>query len=405
MRLRTAAALLAAALTLPMPAARAAQAENPAPDGVLAPHILVVDADDPSAVLFSRAPDKQCIPGSTMKIMTCILTLEQCTLTELVTVPKSVNNLSAANSLMGLSAGETLPVSELLYGLMLESGNDAAIALACHIAGSVAGFCSLMNAKALELGMLDTHFLNASGAFRAGQYSTARDMAKLTAYALQNETFCLLIGTRTHTVPANDVRNKPLELVNNNRCLSDPETSRLYDETNIGGKTGSTVQGGKCLVTVSEQAGRRVIVVQLGALEGGTKGERMTKLFADAKMLAETAFAEGYAWAEADALLAAETAEVRVEGASVLDAARGALTAAADFSGARAFIPKATLARVQADPSLLTVSAAPEMVPAPVTKGQSLGETTASVDGTVWFTGVWRADRNVENAARLRAVR
>lgn len=119
----------------------------------------------------------------------------------------------------------------MLYGLMLPSGNDAAIALAYHVAGDVEQFAELMNAKAAELGMTETHFVNASGVYKGQHYSTARDMARLAAYAMQNETFREIVKTAEYTVPANEVRKNELHLVNTNRLVSDPKDSKFSMNT------------------------------------------------------------------------------------------------------------------------------------------------------------------------------
>ena len=199
--------LLMAALTL-LPAPAPANVSTDPPDvEIVAPYYIVVDAEDPSIVFYERDPDEKCIPASTMKIMTCILTIENTEdFSELVEVTKKAASLKDSNSLMGVFAGEKLTVDQLLHGLMLVSGNDAALLLATHVAGSVEAFAELANAKALELGMLNSHFLNASGAYRGGQFSTARDMAVLTAYALKNEKFRELIATKEYTIEPNDVR-------------------------------------------------------------------------------------------------------------------------------------------------------------------------------------------------------
>ena len=272
---------------------------NDPPDvKLVAPYYIVVDADDPSIVFYERDPDEKCIPASTMKIMTCILAIENIKdYTELVEVTKQAANLKESNSLMGVFAGEKLTVDQLLHGLMLVSGNDAALLLATHVAGSVAAFSELANAKAAELGMVNSHFINASGAFRGGQYSTARDMAILTSYALKNEKFRELIATKEYIIEANDVRKKPELLVNSNRLISDdPATSEVYTDLCIGGKTGSTVNGGKCLVVAGELDGARIVVVQIGAedLQSYDIHRRMPKLFANAKFLLEYTLQNDY---------------------------------------------------------------------------------------------------------------
>jgi D-alanyl-D-alanine carboxypeptidase len=280
--------LMAAIMLLP---ATATISNDPPDVELVAPYYIVVDADDPSIVFYERDPDGKCIPASTMKIMTCILTIEHVKdYTELVEVTKQAANLKDSNSLMGVFAREKLTVDQLLHGLMMVSGNDAALLLATHIAGSVEAYAELANAKAAELGMVNTHFLNASGAYRGGQYSTARDMAILTAYALKNDKFRELIATKEYTIQPNDVRKRPDTLVNSNRLISDdPATSEVYTDLCIGGKTGSTVTGGKCLVAAGELDGARIVVVQIGAedLQSYDVHRRMPKLFGNAKFLLE----------------------------------------------------------------------------------------------------------------------
>jgi D-alanyl-D-alanine carboxypeptidase len=272
---------------------------NDPPDvKLVAPYYIVVDADDPSIVFYERDPDEKCIPASTMKIMTCILTIENVEdYSELVEVTKKAATMKESNSLMGVFAGEKLTVDQLLHGLMLVSGNDAAMLLATHVAGDVAAFTDLANAKALELGMVNSHFLNASGAFRGGQFSTARDMAILTSYALKNEKFRELIATKEYTIEPNDVRKRADVLVNSNRLISDdPATSEVYTDLCIGGKTGSTINGGKCLVVAGELDGARIIVVQIGAedLQSYDIHRRMPKVFANAKFLLEYTLQNDY---------------------------------------------------------------------------------------------------------------
>lgn len=295
--------LMAVVMLLPV----SAQISNDPPDvEIVAPYYIVTDADDPSIVFYERDPDERWIPASTMKIMTCIIALEHVKdYDEPVVVTKQAANMKETNSLMELYAGETMSVEQLLYGLMLVSGNDAALMLATHVAGSVAAFCDLSNAKAAELGMVNSHFLNASGAYRSGQYSSARDMALLTAYALKNDKFREIISTVTYTIEPNDVRKKTDVLKNTNRLISDdPETGAAYSELCIGGKTGSTLNGGKCLVAAAELDGARVIVVLIGAddLNSYDVNRRMPKVFANAKFLLEYTLETDYTPVTPDSL-------------------------------------------------------------------------------------------------------
>lgn len=152
---------------------------------------------------------------------------------------------------MYLSPGERYTVKELLQGLLLVSGNDAAIALACHTAGDMDSFVALMNAKAFSLGMENSSFANPHGLDGEGHYSTARDMAKLMCACMENEDFAEITATKSCTVGEQ-------YLYNHNKLLSSCEGC-------IGGKTGYTEAAGRCLVSCTEREGTRYICVTLSA--------------------------------------------------------------------------------------------------------------------------------------------
>lgn len=233
---------------------------------VFARGCVLIDASDPETPLYAKNPDAPIIPASTTKIMTCILAIEMAgDLSAAVAVPDEAARLGGSNSRMGLVRGESLPMRDLLYGLMLVSANDAALAIACHLAGSAEDFAALMNGKAAALGMEDTRFAAPSGVYRSGYTSTAHDMARLMVYAMRNGTFRQIVSAAEYTVPANGVRRHELHLVNSNRLISDPETSSYYYEYAIGGKTGTTTVGGKCLVAVAERDGAVLIASLMGA--------------------------------------------------------------------------------------------------------------------------------------------
>lgn len=143
---------------------------------VFARGCVLIDASDPETPLYAKNPDAPIIPASTAKIMTCILAIEMAgDLNAAVVVPDEAARLGGSNSRMGLVRGESLPMRDLLYGLMLVSVNDAALAIACHLAGSAEDFAALMNGKAAALGMEDTRFAAPSGVYRSGYTSTAHD--------------------------------------------------------------------------------------------------------------------------------------------------------------------------------------------------------------------------------------
>ena len=212
----------------------------------------VVDGET-GRVLFSKNAEEKLPMASTTKVMTCLVALERCSLDEIVTVDPAAAGLEGTS--MYLSAGETLTVSDLLYGLMMSSGNDAAAALAYHIAGGIEQFAALMNQKAQEIGAESTHFVNPHGLPAEGHYTTASDLAKIAAYALKNQDFARIVSTKSMDLPADD--DSPARyLRTRNKMLT------MYDG-GIGVKTGYTKAAGKCLVSAAERDGTRYVGVVL----------------------------------------------------------------------------------------------------------------------------------------------
>lgn len=263
--------------------------------------VFLVALDDPEHAILGleRNADTKRYPASTTKIMTCILALEKSDPDERVKISKRACNLSERNSKMGLKPGESYPMIDLLYGLMLPSGNDAAIAIAEHIGGSVDGFAKLMNAKAKELGMTGSHFVNPHGLHNAEHYTTARDMAILTAYAFENDTFREIVATVEYTAVSSEGRK--IVLRNSNRLLRDVTAntytpfSCLYENA-IGVKTGDTHLAGKCFVAAAQKGDTVYLAVLLHGknapdkLTGREKDAYAAQRFYDAIKLFEYAF-------------------------------------------------------------------------------------------------------------------
>lgn len=189
-------------------------------------------------VLYSKNSHQKMAPASTTKIMTAILALENGDLNQKIKI--SYNAATKPPTSMHLHQGEEQTLRNLLYGLLLSSGNDAATAIAEGIAGTEAKFAGMMNEKAKELGMQDTNFKNASGLPAEGHYTTAYDLAILTSYALKNRFFAEIVQTKVATVPNSRSRiTRPL--TNHNKLLWQ------YPYT-TGVKTGYTRKAGRCLV-------------------------------------------------------------------------------------------------------------------------------------------------------------
>ena len=151
--------------------------------GVSAEHAILMDADS-GRVLYEKDADTESLIASTTKIMTALVVAEQCNVLDRMEIPPEAVGIEGSS--MYLQAGEVLTVQELLYGLMLQSGNDAAMAIACHVAGDEAAFADMMNERARELGMENSSFANPSGLNDENHYSTAYDMALLACACLKN---------------------------------------------------------------------------------------------------------------------------------------------------------------------------------------------------------------------------
>ena len=205
-------------------------------------------------ILYEQNAYEEKLIASTTKIMTTIVAIEQMNLDTEITVDERV--LKAYGSGIYIEIGEVMPLRDLLYGLMLRSGNDAAIVIACGVAGSMEGFVDLMNQKAYEIGMSHTKFYNAHGLEEndgKGNTSTAYDMALLMRYAMKNSEFQTITGTENYVGKSN---TKTYHWTNKNKLL------RTYEYT-IGGKTGFTEKARRTLVTAAKKDDKTIAIVTL----------------------------------------------------------------------------------------------------------------------------------------------
>ena len=200
-------------------------------------------------VLYEKNPDQRSLIASTTKIMTALIVCEQCNVLDRMRIPKEAVGIEGSS--MYLQEGEILTLQELLYGLMLSSGNDAAVALAIYCGGTVEGFAELMNDKARNLGMKNTHFENPNGLDSPGHYSTARDLAILADYAMDNPIFAKTVSTKSLKIGQR-------YLTNHNKLLW-----RVAGADGI--KTGYTKAAGRILVSSAQRNGRRLLAVTINA--------------------------------------------------------------------------------------------------------------------------------------------
>ena len=214
---------------------------------------IVVDATDGRALYVKNADEKRPI-ASTTKILTAITVIENTEdLERVVTVPDEA--VGVEGSSIYLRKGERMKIVDLLYGLMLRSGNDSAEALAILTSGSVGRFVSLMNKTARRAGAADSHFANPHGLPCEDHYSTARDLALISAYAMRNEEFRTIVSSGSYTF-TEEGGTERRTFVNKNKILSMLEGGN-------GLKTGYTKEAGRCLVASAERDGREIICVVL----------------------------------------------------------------------------------------------------------------------------------------------
>lgn len=239
---------------------------NTSEEPVLNSRIAVAYDRKSGNVIWGKNENKRSAMASTTKIMTSLLLIENADLNQTVTI--SAKASGTGGSRLGLKKNDKITMRDLLYGLMLKSGNDAAVAIAENVGGSVEGFAEMMNNKAKELNLENTHFVTPHGLDNPEHYTTAVELAKLADYALKNETFAKVVSTKTYTVTINGYSKT---ISNTNELLGNIEG--VY-----GVKTGFTNNAGRCLVTSVNRNGFEIITVVLQADTKKYRGADSIKL-------------------------------------------------------------------------------------------------------------------------------
>lgn len=324
-------------------------------------------------VLWEKNMRRQLAPASTTKIITAIVALERGQLDTEITV--SAKAAGTPGSTMHLYTGQKLSLKELLTGLMLRSGNDAAVAIAEHIAGSTTEFARLMNEKAAQIGAQNSNFVNPHGLSAVGHYSSAYDLALIARYALQHPTFAELVRTREDSVDWFDGKGQEQEKVlrNTNRLLW-----MLADADGI--KTGTTGQAGPCLVASATRNGQKLISVVL----------HDHKRWSDSMELLQYGFKNFtlISYADVDSSLAA----IPVENGLLNNISVRPATAAA-------IVVKTS----EAAATTMEINL-PETVKAPIFRGQKIGEIVFYIENQAVKVIDVIADRDVEEKTFSRIV-
>lgn len=268
------------------------QTERPALS-VSAKSAILINAEDGS-VYYEKNPDERMGMASTTKLMTALVASERLDPNKTLTVPPEAVGIEGSS--IYLTEGERITVLELLYALLLSSANDASVALAIECAGSVEDFCALMNEKAKKMGLVDTNFTNPHGLFDENHYTTARELAVIGRYALQNELISKIVSTKKAYISHDGEADARL-LVNHNKLLD------RYDGA-IGMKTGFTKKTGRSLVSAARRDGLTLIAVTLDApsdwsdhtamLDFGFDSYEKSELFGAGEFFADIPLSDGY---------------------------------------------------------------------------------------------------------------
>lgn len=258
---------------------------------VYSPACILIDADS-GKILYSKNANTKMYPASTTKIMTAILTLENCKLDDVaIASHNAVYSIPYGYSVATIQEGEELTIEQLLNVLLIPSANDAAVVLAEHIAGSVETFSDMMNSKAIELGCKNTHFVNPNGIHDEEHYSTAYDLALIGKYAMQFDTFRAIVQKTSYSLPKTNKYDKEDRLFNTTNDLIKKNYSssptNYYYQYATGAKTGYTDAAKSCIVATATKDDISLIAV---VLHSGTTAEGLSQRALDCKTLFEYGF-------------------------------------------------------------------------------------------------------------------
>ncbi len=347
---------------------------------------ILVDVNS-GEVLFEQSADAKQYPASLTKLMTALIVAEHCDFQELVEAKASAfSDLIAAGSSVGIKEGEIMSVENLLYCMLVSSGNDAANVLAEHAAGTLPQFYEMMNRKADELGCVGTHFVNAHGLHNENHYTTARDLYLITRAFVENEALMKIANTVSYVVPATNMTPNQRILNSTNYLISGTSTIKYIYTPARGIKTGTTTPAGYCLISSAEKNGMYLISVVLGAGKDEASGDIMS--FVETKRMFEWGF-HNYSYQKI-----VNSGEPVVEVPVEMSQEANAVVAVTQSE-----ISYLMPSEFNAENVVITPWLYEEQLTAPVTKGQVLGEADVSYNGRsygrvklVALTGVERSN-------------
>lgn len=329
------------------------------PPEVTAPSAILIDART-GKVLYEKSADEKHYPASTTKVMTGLLAVEHGKLDEIITVGENPALIEKGSSQIYLIPDEQLTMEQLLYALMLTSANDAAVAIAEHISGSVEDFSKLMNSKAKELGATNTNFVNPNGLHNDNHYTTAKDLALIAKYAMTLDKFRDVVKQVKYTIPKTNKQEERNYITNTNKLIWETYDKFRYEYA-TGIKTGYTVKAKQCLVGGARKDDLELISVVLNA-EG-------QNVYSDTVALFEYGFENfnNVDILKKDQIVTTVSIKVDKENEEKMN-----LLAAEDFS---------LLLSAAESEKVKTEIKTNDAIAAPVEKGEVLGEMLVYVDG------------------------
>lgn len=313
--------------------------------------------------VYEQDADVRVYPASLTKIMTCLLALENGNLSDIITVDESaLAGLDQDSSVVGLQVGEKITLENLLYCMMVSSGNDAANVVAEYIAGSVADFVRMMNERAYALGCKDTHFNNPHGLHDESHYTTARELAIITQAALKSENFRQIVATAEYTIPESTLGPEHV-LKTTNMLIYNSTGNSLYYSRATGVKTGYTSAAGRCLIATAEDGDVRFLSVLCGAKTSIQEtGDLLMESFPETKKLLDYGF-DNFSYVTALSPL------YPIAQVNVLNSAGSEAVAVAPAKDVKLLLP----ANYNPDSLRTEILLDAQEVEAPVSEGQKLG--------------------------------